>query len=122
MYAGYRAMVFFAALFSLHFSIYEPLKYYMIERTGLPTYICAPIASSMSVTIAFVSWYPNDVILSRLQYQGKDKQYTGIKDAFQKIIKNEGFRGLYAGLSAYLMRFIIGTVATMSTFEFITSK
>lgn len=83
---------------------FEPLKDY-VKRNDLnfanPTvnsFVCSAIAGScMGVAIT-----PPDTILTRLYNQpldeaGKGKYYSGVYDCFMKIIKTEGFSGLYKG-------------------------
>ena len=51
--------------------------------------------------------YPLNVVRTRLQTQGTmmhKATYTGIWDVTQKTIKNEGFRGLYKGLTPNLLK------------------
>ncbi|KAF1949067.1 mitochondrial 2-oxodicarboxylate carrier protein-like protein [Byssothecium circinans] len=53
--------------------------------------------------------YPLDVVKTRIQLQHgtaipKDGQgYTGVLDCFRKIVKHEGFRRLYRGISAPIL-------------------
>jgi len=47
--------------------------------------------------------YPTDLMRRQLQLQGFDKtvpKYDGIIDCGRKIVRNQGFRGLYKGLLA----------------------
>lgn len=46
--------------------------------------------------------YPLLVVKTRLQVQKQTTVYTGSLDAFKKIYKNEGLRGLYRGTSQCL--------------------
>src|SRR5210317_233788 len=61
-------------------------------------------AGAAAGTTACVACYPLDLVRTRLTTQLENKEsYRGISDAFVKIIRNEGFRGLYAGLGPTLM-------------------
>lgn len=83
---------------------YEPLKDYM-KRNGLSfsnstvnSFICSCIAG----TTMAIAVNPPDVILTRLYNQplddaGRGKYYSGVYDCFIKIVKTEGFSGLYKG-------------------------
>lgn len=128
LYAGYRTGMFFSILFSLFFSIYEPVKRYIIQN-GYNTSIYLPIASAASMMTAWygtwclfyicsVATYPNDVINARLQYQGTQKVYNGIMDAARKIWQAEGIAGMYSGIRMYLIRLVFGNLVTVSTYEF----
>jgi len=53
-----------------------------------------------SVTCSFFSQcviYPNTLIRTRLQMQRGNDLYSGTFDAYKKILRTEGFRGLYRG-------------------------
>ena len=61
-------------------------------------------AGAAAGTTACVACYPLDLVRTRLTTQLENKEsYRGISDAFVKIIRNEGFSGLYAGLGPTLM-------------------
>lgn len=68
------------------------------SNATLNTFVCSTIAgSTMAVAIT-----PPDVILTRLYNQplddhGKGKLYSGVYDCLVKIVKTEGFSGLYKG-------------------------
>ena len=67
----------------------------------------------MSTTIRGLI-YPTTLIKTRLQVQRQNALYTGTWDAFKKIAKYEGFRGLYKG-------FIINTFTIFSGQCYITT-
>lgn len=58
--------------------------------------------------------YPFTVIKTRLQIQKRNAIYTGTLDAFLKILRYEGFTGLYKG-------FWINTIQIISGFGYITT-
>uniref|UniRef100_A0A7S2KTF8 Mitochondrial carrier protein n=2 Tax=Skeletonema marinoi TaxID=267567 RepID=A0A7S2KTF8_9STRA len=61
-------------------------------------------AGAAAGTTACVACYPLDLVRTRLTTQLENKEsYRGISDAFVKIVRNEGFVGLYAGLAPTLM-------------------
>jgi len=62
---------------------------------------------------------PLDLVKTRLQISGQGgaaKEYTGTFDAFTKIIKREGFRAIYKGLSAGLLRQATYTTTRLGVF------
>lgn len=62
------------------------------------------VAGAAAGTTACVACYPLDLVRTRLTTQLENKEsYRGITDAFVKIVNNEGFVGLYAGLAPTLM-------------------
>lgn len=62
------------------------------------------VAGAVAGTTACVACYPLDLVRTRLttQLEGKET-YRGITDAFSKIVRREGFIGLYSGLGPTLM-------------------
>ena len=53
--------------------------------------------------VATITLHPLDVIKTRLQVQDLSKTYDGTVHAFKTILKREGARGLYAGLTPALV-------------------
>ncbi len=55
--------------------------------------------------------YPSNLVKTRLQVQSHAKPlYTGTFDAFRKILKQEGPRGLYKGFGASTANVLTGNV------------
>ncbi len=104
---------------------YETCKAYMVERNFSPflAYICSGMFAEVFCCAIFV---PVDVIKERLQvYQpplaaaaskgapstasssssSASVTYTGSIDAFKKILRHEGIRGLYKGYFATIFSF-----------------
>ena len=52
--------------------------------------------------------YPTDLVRRRMQMRGQGgyENYTSMYDCFLKIIQKEGFRGLYGGLSACMLKVV----------------
>lgn len=123
LYQGFRGHLMGSIFFSTYFSIYEPLKQTLSERTGWPIVVVSPVANLTSMTVACLVNYPNDLVLSRMQYQTpSQRQYNGYIDATRKIIRNEGWMGLYTGLPTYLLRITVSSIVSMSVFEICLHK
>ena len=62
------------------------------------------IAGGVAGSTACIACYPLDLVRTRLttQLDGKE-HYKGITDAFVKIVRYEGFTGLYSGIAPTLM-------------------
>ena len=62
------------------------------------------VAGGVAGLTACVACYPLDLVRTRLttQLDGQE-HYKGITDAFVKIVRNEGFLGLYSGIAPTLM-------------------
>ncbi|ETW01354.1 hypothetical protein H310_06912 [Aphanomyces invadans] len=55
--------------------------------------------------------YPSNLVKTRLQIQSRRHPlYTGTFDAFRKIVRQEGFLGLYKGFGASLLNIVIGNL------------
>jgi len=89
------------------FMFYELLKNFQDKKTSDPVqdFINGCAGAAFAQTFS----YPFDLVRKRLQAQSKAKgmlaeQYTGMVDCFQKIVKHEGFFGLYKGTAANLAK------------------
>jgi solute carrier family 25 oxoglutarate transporter 11 len=68
---------------------------------------------------------PLDLVKTRLQVSGMGgaaREYNGMFDAFAKIIKREGFRALYKGLSAALLRQATYTTTRLGTYTILNDS
>ena len=67
---------------------------------------------------------PADVIKTRLQVEARKGQssYTGIYDAFKKILKEEGFKALFKGGPARVFRSSPQFAVTLATYEMLKRK
>jgi len=61
------------------------------------------LAGGSAGCIACTMTYPLDLIRTRLAAQTTTRHYTGIADAFVKILRDEGTKGLYRGLRPTLI-------------------
>merc|ERR1711998_534061 len=64
------------------------------------------VVSGMASCFSEACTLPMDTVKVRLQVQGQaaGQQYTGLVDAFGKILRSEGVAGLMKGLSPALLR------------------
>ena len=121
LFQNYRGVAISATVFCLYFSIYEPLKLYCVNTMNLPYLAVVPVLSPLTMIAVSTLTYPNDLIISNLQFQGKKSaggvHYNGWVDAFKSIYKSGGVRALYSGLNTYLLRFCLGTIVTQTSYE-----
>jgi len=104
LFKGLRISVLgFAPFTALSFSTYFTYKEYLESNTSWHSDIIKMVGGGMAGLSAVTITYPTDLIRRRLQLQNFDKsvpKYSGIIDCINKIVKMEGFRGLYRGLTA----------------------
>eukprot|EP01080_Neovahlkampfia_damariscottae_P004970 gene4970-8564_t len=67
LYKGYKGTYMFATQFSIYFCVYEPLKMKYNDA------MLIPLISGLSTIISVLICYPNDFIVSRIMYQGKEE-------------------------------------------------
>lgn len=58
---------------------------------------------SIAGCIGATAVYPIDLVKTRMQAQKHNALYDNSLDCFKKILRNEGFKGLYSGLGAQLV-------------------
>lgn len=67
--------------------------------------------------------YPTDVVKSVLQVDDyKNPRYTGSMDAFRKILKSEGVKGLYKGFGPAMARSVPANAACFLAYEMTRSS
>lgn len=116
---------------AVQFPLYEQLKIVAQRDSTEPlssgTILVCSAASKM---VAAIATYPHEVIRTRLQMHkqpiaedmssdGMIKQHTrrGLISMTRKLIRKEGWSGLYKGLSVNLLRTVPNSAVTMLTYE-----
>lgn len=74
-----------------------------------------PLSMASSFTVR-CGLYPLSLVRTRLQVQYRNDVYKGTWDAFGKIVKSEGYRGLYRGFWVSAFQVVSG-VCYVSTYE-----
>ena len=84
------------------------------------------VSSAAAVGATFFSClvtHPLDIIRTRVlfQFYNKDKQqiYDGIFDALVKIIKYDGFKGLFRGMYARCLRKMFGGILAWGLYDYL---
>eukprot|EP00908_Phaeocystis_cordata_P024969 Transcript_7428.p1 GENE.Transcript_7428~~Transcript_7428.p1 ORF type:complete len:313 (-),score=98.81 Transcript_7428:185-1123(-) len=73
-----------------------------------------------AATLAHVITYPNDTVRRRLQIQGapgSEMRYSGALDCFHKMVQQEGWRSLYAGIRVTILRGVPNTGIQFCVYE-----
>ncbi|CAG9773145.1 unnamed protein product [Ceutorhynchus assimilis] len=106
----------------IHFVIYEAIKAHLIAHRGNDTdtrsskdFLEFMVAGAISKTIASCIAYPHEVARTRLREEGN--RYTGFWQTLHLVLKEEGIRGCYRGLTTQLVRQIPNTAIMMATYE-----
>jgi len=102
----------------LYFMSYEILKkaFAPADGSGL-TPIRTLMAGGITGVINWVFMLPADVIKSRIQTAPEGTYPRGFRDAFPKLLKQEGVKGLYRGLLPVFIRAFPANAACFMGFE-----
>ncbi|XP_055340144.1 solute carrier family 25 member 36-A-like isoform X2 [Paramacrobiotus metropolitanus] len=107
----------------IHFVIYESIKERILARNLRVAYqerttddfLRFMGAAATSKTIATTLAYPHEVARTRLRQEGT--KYRKFWQTLSTVVKEEGYRGLYRGLTTHLIRQIPNTAVTMVVYE-----
>ena len=115
LYKGYSACYYSSILYGyLYFYIYKGLKGHLkdtavFKNNEQSTPMKALVYASSSTIAEIVSlfiYYPYELVKIRLLTKNDTYQYTSVSDAFYKILKQDGVKGLYRGLLAFFFAFM----------------
>ncbi|XP_022213421.2 putative tricarboxylate transport protein, mitochondrial [Drosophila obscura] len=87
---------------------------------GLKGVIAGAITGGLEIMIT----YPTEFVKTQLQLdeKGELKKFDGIADCVKKTVKQNGFFGLYRGLSVLLLGSVPKSAARFGAYEFFSSK
>lgn len=126
-YTGLAPSIWLVMNGAIHFTIYERVKDAL--RSGvipaLPPAVdgsTSPahslLASTMSKLVASVATYPLQVVRTRMQEKrAVEKGYASMPKAGLSVLKTEGVRGFYRGLTANVARVLPSSAITFVTYE-----
>ena len=108
----------------LFFSAYETLRPYSATLT-LPFGSGDAVAGVAASVFAKTAVFPLDLVRKRLQVQGPTRRqyvvgglaYRGVGGSMKAIVRREGWRGLYRGLTVSLVKAAPASAVTMWTYE-----
>ncbi|KAG6392713.1 hypothetical protein SASPL_146937 [Salvia splendens] len=102
------------------FGVYEGLKQYMAggrDTSGLGRGSLM-LAGGLAGGAFWLAVYPTDVVKSSIQVDDyKNPKFSGSIDAFKKILKAEGVKGLYKGFGPAMARSIPANAACFLAYE-----
>ncbi|KAH7578637.1 hypothetical protein JRO89_XS01G0408600 [Xanthoceras sorbifolium] len=102
------------------FGVYEAVKQFMAggqdtSQLGRGSLV---VAGGVAGASFWVSVYPTDVVKSVIQVDDhKNPKYSGSVDAFRKILKSEGVKGLYKGFGPAMARSVPANAACFLAYE-----
>ncbi|KAL5632787.1 hypothetical protein ACGC1H_005663 [Rhizoctonia solani] len=114
---------------AVQFPLYEQLKHWFADRRGITTIQLSSgtilLCSALSKMTASIATYPHEVIRTRLQIQrnpqsgalANTRTYRGFVQTTIRVVKREGWKGLYKGLSINLVRTVPNSAVTLVTYE-----
>lgn len=109
----------------IFFAMYETLRL-PLSSLELPFGSGDATAGVMASVVAKTGVFPLDLIRKRLQVQGPTREryvhrnipvYKGVWGTMRSIVRNEGRRGLYRGLTVSLFKAAPASAVTMWTYE-----
>lgn len=107
----------------LNFAVYEYVREMFIPEGATDPNALGKLASgAISGAVAQTLTYPFDVLRRRFQVVSVDSlgfKYNSVSHALSTIVKSEGFKGLYKGLSANLLKVVPSMAASWLSFEFV---
>lgn len=107
----------------LNFAVYESARELFTPSTASAPGVLGKLAAgAIAGAVAQTVTYPFDVLRRRFQVvevDGLGFKYDSVWHAFRTILKNEGARGLYKGLSANLLKVVPSMAASWISFEYI---
>jgi len=106
----------------LNFMVYETVRQYFTPNGEKnPSAIGKLGAGAISGAVAQTCTYPFDVLRRRFQINtmsGMGYQYKSVFDAIRVIIKQEGVKGLYKGITPNLLKVAPSMASSWLSFEF----
>lgn len=109
----------------LFFATYEALRI-PLSSLSLPFDSSHAAAGVLASVIAKTGVFPLDLVRKRLQVQGPTRsryihrnipEYKGVTAAIGTILRKEGLKGLYRGLTVSLVKAAPASAITMWTYE-----
>ena len=101
-----------------YFGTYEVLRRELcrLEGTQTPTLYATLFAGGMAGVANWIVALPADTLKSRLQTAPAGK-YRNLFDVFQQLVRQEGFKALFRGLSPALLRAFPSNAACLAAVE-----
>lgn len=118
--AGLQRQMVFA---SLRIGLYEPVRDWVCGKDfkGDPPLLKKILAALITGAIGITVASPTDLVKIRFQGDRRlpaaERRYTGVFNAYSKIIKVEGVLGLWTGLAPNIVRNAVFNAAELASFD-----
>mmetsp|Transcript_49277 Transcript_49277/g.148330 ORF Transcript_49277/g.148330 Transcript_49277/m.148330 type:complete len:240 (-) Transcript_49277:136-855(-) len=134
-YRGISASYWGCAEGAVQFMIYERMKERILERRnldrarkGLPPTDKLPKAvyfgsAACAKAVAAIATYPHEVARTRMREQAREGlfKYNGMWQTIGLVAKEEGRKGLYAGMGVHLAKVVPNSAIMFLTYEVVNS-
>jgi solute carrier family 25 uncoupling protein 8/9 len=122
IFAGLQRQCVFAGL---RIGLYGPVRDAITKNNKpgqAPSLLQRISAGMLTGAFGIMVACPTDVVKIRLQAEGRlpegvPKKYKGSIDAYAKIVREEGVKGLYSGLGANIVRNSIMNAAELASYD-----
>ncbi|MCO5614292.1 hypothetical protein L7F22_068570 [Adiantum nelumboides] len=107
------------------FGVYEAIKQYMAGGKDTSSLSQPALLAAGGIAGAgfWLSVYPADVIKSKIQIDDRSNpKYAGTIDAFKKVYRGEGLKGLYKGFGPAMARSVPANAACFLAYEVVRSN
>ncbi|PGH16158.1 mitochondrial thiamine pyrophosphate carrier 1 [Helicocarpus griseus UAMH5409] len=120
------AIVQIVPYMGLFFTTYEALRVPVAQHWQLPFGTGDAAAGVAASVLAKTGVFPLDLVRKRLQVQGPSRQgyvhanipvYHGVLGTVRAVVRQQGVRGLYRGLTVSLVKAAPASAVTMWTYE-----
>ncbi|GAA5837431.1 hypothetical protein JCM9279_005686 [Rhodotorula babjevae] len=125
-YRGLSASLLGVTEGTIQWSLYEQFKVLARVDASRPDDPAAgaswrtSAAAGSAKLVATVITYPHEVVRTRLRQPippGGQARYTSLTQSFRRVLAEEGWRALYGGMSAHLLRVIPNAAAMFYVYE-----
>jgi solute carrier family 25 (mitochondrial S-adenosylmethionine transporter), member 26 len=122
-YAGFNSTLVREIPFdAVEFAVYEALRAAYLKRTGknAPNGIESGVLGALAGGFAAGVTTPADVIKTRMMTQsspGVTVRYTGVRDCFTRIVREEGASALFSGIGPRVAWMVLGGSIFFAAYE-----